>query len=116
LSIKKKILRAYANQVQRGRMHNAFKYIVKDEMETFSAFSTMRSLCPDSFKLVSDDKIEDKMRELCPTVLKTLYSMFLQAPGDELFIPQMRAGIVVASFARNRNCNGWSPPLQGWSI
>jgi hypothetical protein len=105
--IKRKILKAYTIQVQRGRMHNAFKYIVKDEMETFSAFSTICSLCPDSFKLVSDDEIEDQMRELCPTVLKTFYGMFLQAPSDEHFIPEMRTGIAVASFARNRSCNGF---------
>jgi hypothetical protein len=62
----------------------------------------MKSLSPESCTLVNDDKIWDEMNEMCPTVLKAFYGIFLQTPSVEEFTPEMRTA--VASFARNRNC------------
>jgi hypothetical protein len=44
--VRKKILNAYTQQVARGRMHNAFEFLIKDEMDVFSSFSSinLRSL------------------------------------------------------------------------
>jgi hypothetical protein len=55
---------------------------VKEEMETFTTFTGLRSFRNQYASILTDSELQDAMKSFCPTVIKMFYGMFLQCPDD----------------------------------